>query len=98
MRMGVNSAIYYFEVLDALNRGMGSISLGGTSPVLTDGFSKFNLSLGAKAEELKYINHINRGNISGTKIYCYGNTEKINKQVEEEGYKDFKVLDFKIQF
>ena len=151
MRMGVNGAIYYFVVLDSLNKGMESISIGGSSPVLTDGLTRYKLTLGAKAEDLqyfysqylwlmplkdsqavrnflksnpfvhrikdslyrsifidpseyedrkefiKYIHHISCGNIKGTKIYCFGNTGKIAAWIEEEGYKDFQVLDFMIQ-
>ncbi len=152
LRMGVNGALYYFIVRDSLNKGMESISIGGTSPILTDGLTKYKLSLGAKAEDLKYfysqylwlvplmdttavrsflksnpfinmvkdglyrsifidpseyedknrflkyLHHINCANIKGTTIYCYGNAEKIAAWIEEEGYKDFQVLDFMIRF
>ncbi len=55
MRMGVNGAIFYYNVLNCIKKGIKSINLGGTSPILTDGLTEFKLSLGAKAEDIKYF-------------------------------------------
>jgi hypothetical protein len=148
MRMGVNGAIYYFEVFNCIKKGIKSINIGGTSPVLTDGLTQFKISLGAKAEDLKYfqsqylwfiplkdsiairnilklnplifrmednlyrlicvdpsdyndkeefikyIRHINLGNIKGTRIYCFNDTDKIASWVKEEGYRDIQVMNY----
>jgi hypothetical protein len=55
MRMGVNSAIYFFIVHDCLNKGIDSVSIGGTSSILMDGLTRYKLSLGAEAEDLQYF-------------------------------------------
>ena len=148
MRMGVNGAVYYFEVLNCIKKGIKSINIGGTSPILTDGLTQYKISLGAKAEDIKYfqsqylwfiplrdsiavrnilklnplifrlqdsiyrlifvdpsdynnkeeffnyINHINCGNIKGTKIYCFSDTDKIDSWVKEEGYTDIQVMNY----
>ncbi|UCH13434.1 MAG: hypothetical protein JSV22_09990 [Bacteroidales bacterium] len=55
MRMGVSGAIYYFEVRDCIEKGIESISIGGTSPFITDGLTQFKLSLGGQAEDIKFF-------------------------------------------
>jgi hypothetical protein len=148
LRMGVNGAIYYFEVFNCIQKGIKSINIGGTSPILTDGLTQFKLSLGAKTEDIKYfqgqylwiiplkdsiairnvlklnpliyriedsfyrlifvdptdyndkeefikyINQINCGNIKGTKIYCFNDTDKIALWIKEEGYRDIQVMNY----
>jgi hypothetical protein len=150
MKMGVIGAIYYFEVLNCIEKGMKSICIGGTSPILTDGLTTFKLRLGGKAEDIrnfynqylwliplkdsvairnilksnpfvfriknclyrsifvdpseykikeefiKYINHINCGNIKGTKIYCFGDTDKIAGWIKDEGYQDIQVMNYQL--
>jgi hypothetical protein len=59
MRMGVIGAVYYFELQNAVESGMPSINVGGTSPFLTDGLTKFKLSLGAQAADIKYFIDLN---------------------------------------
>ncbi len=54
MRMGVNGAIYHFVVRNFIKQGIKSINIGGTSPVLSDGLTKYKISLGAKSEDIKY--------------------------------------------
>jgi hypothetical protein len=55
MRMGVSGAIYYFEILNCIKKGIKTINIGGTSPIITDGLTQFKLSLGAKAEDLEFF-------------------------------------------
>ena len=55
LKMGVIGAIYYFEMLHANEEGVKSINVGGTSPILTEGLTKFKLSLGSKAADIKYF-------------------------------------------
>lgn len=55
MRMGVSGAIYYFEVNDCIEKGIKSVSIGGTSPILTDGLTQFKLSLGGQADDIKFF-------------------------------------------
>ena len=146
--MGAIGAIYYFEVHNCIEKGMKSMGIGGTSPILTDGLTTYKLSLGGKAEDIryfngkylwfmplkdsiairnilksnpfifrikdslyrsifvdpseyndkeefiKYINHINCGNIKGTKIYCFNDTDKITSWIKEEGYQDIQVMNY----
>jgi hypothetical protein len=53
MKMGVNGAIFYFDVVNFIKKGIKSINIGGSSPILTDGLTKYKISLGARAEDLK---------------------------------------------
>ena len=55
LRMGVSGAIYYFEVRDCVDKGIKSINIGGTSPIITDGLTQFKLSLGGQAEDIKFF-------------------------------------------
>ncbi len=55
LKMGVIGAIYYFEMLNAREEGIKTINIGGTSPILNDGLTRFKLSLGAKAADIKYF-------------------------------------------
>ena len=150
LRMGVVGAIYYFEMLKANEEGVKTINVGGTSPILNDGLTKFKLSLGAKAADIKYfidlslwfiilkdttavrncltlnpfisreksnlyrtifldtqdyndksefielIKQTTCHNLKGTKIFCIGNNDIITRWVNEEGYKDFQVLNFTV--
>jgi hypothetical protein len=45
-KMGVITALYYFQALEYNRRKIKSINLGGASPVLTDGLTSYKLSLG----------------------------------------------------
>jgi hypothetical protein len=150
MRMGVIGAIYYFELQNAVDSGMPSINVGGTSPFLTDGLTKYKLSLGAQATDIKYFidltlwftllkdsdllrnrlkdnpfiqrikNNLFRvifinpleyeekaefirllrrtdcNNLKGTKIFCFSDPDKITGWINEEGYRNFQVLNFNI--
>jgi hypothetical protein len=55
MKMGVMGAIYYFEVLNCINKGIKSVSIGGTSPILSDGLTRYKLSMGGKAEDISRL-------------------------------------------
>jgi hypothetical protein len=148
LKMGVVGAVYYYRLKNYFEKGVESVNIGGTSPVLSDGLTKYKLSLGAKAEEikyfdeeilwliplkdtlparsilksnpfifrinnefyravfidtqefedknefLKYLNHSYVDNIKETNIFCFDNTSKIKKWIEEEKFKDCKVLHY----
>ncbi len=55
IKMGVIGATYYYEILNCYKKGIKSINIGGSSPIITDGLTKYKLSLGGKAEELRYF-------------------------------------------
>ncbi|MBN2215383.1 MAG: hypothetical protein JW723_14180 [Bacteroidales bacterium] len=58
LKMGVTGAIYYFEMLDSFKKGIKAVNIGGTSPVLTDGLTRFKLRLGAMAEDIKFFDDL----------------------------------------
>jgi hypothetical protein len=55
IKMGVIGAVYYYKILECYNKGIKSINIGGTSPVIADGLTKYKLSMGAKAENIRYF-------------------------------------------
>jgi hypothetical protein len=55
IRMGVIGAVYYYKILECYNKGIKSINIGGTSPLLADGLTRYKLSMGAKAENIRYF-------------------------------------------
>lgn len=54
-RLGVIGALYYFQVIECQHQNIEKLFLGGTSPILTDGLTKFKLALGSEATEAKYF-------------------------------------------
>jgi hypothetical protein len=50
-KLGVIGAIYYFQALDYSQRNIKSVSIGRTSPILTDALTRFKLYLGGMAFE-----------------------------------------------
>jgi hypothetical protein len=55
LRMGVIGALYFFQANEYYKRGIASVNIGGTSPILMDGLTQFKLSLGGK---LAYTNYL----------------------------------------
>lgn len=49
LKMGAIGATYYFTLQECIKNGISKMHMGGTSPILTDGLTKFKLSLGAEA-------------------------------------------------
>jgi hypothetical protein len=50
-KMGVITALYYYQALEYKQRNIKNINMGGTSPILTDGLTIYKLSLGAQLFE-----------------------------------------------
>ncbi|MBN2612165.1 MAG: hypothetical protein JXB00_11460 [Bacteroidales bacterium] len=55
LKMGVAGALYYFTALHCIEKGIDNLNIGGTSPVLTDGLTKFKISLGAEMADTDYL-------------------------------------------
>lgn len=53
LRMGVMGALHYFALKDQKEHEIKRFNLGGTSPLLKDGLTRFKLSLGAKVCEIQ---------------------------------------------
>ena len=54
LRMGVISALYYYVLADLKRNNFKRVNVGGTSPFLKDGLTKYKLSHGAKVSEIPY--------------------------------------------
>ena len=53
LKMGAVGASYYFAIKDYKNHRIPRVNLGGTSPLLTDGLTRFKISLGGKISEFE---------------------------------------------
>lgn len=53
LKMGAIGALYYFVLIDQMEQNVKYINIGGTSPLLKDGLTRFKLSLGAKVGDYK---------------------------------------------
>ncbi len=51
LKMGAISALYYFVLKDQMEHNVKHINIGGTSPLMKDGLTRYKLSLGAKVLE-----------------------------------------------
>lgn len=54
MKMGVIGALYYYALVDHMKNNINRVSIGGTSPLLMDGLTRYKLSLGAKISEMQH--------------------------------------------
>jgi len=76
--MGVIGALYYFALLDYKKQNIRRIEIGGTSPLLKDGLTRFKVNLGAMVSEIKKQNSIKLkmrpfGNSSALKSFLISN-------------------------
>lgn len=53
LKMGAIGALYYFVLKDQMEQNVKYINIGGTSPLLKDGLTRFKLSLGAKVSTIQ---------------------------------------------
>jgi len=55
LRYGVSGALYYFATLEAYKKGYKTIDIGGTSPFLSDGLTRFKSFLNAQIIPHTYL-------------------------------------------
>jgi len=55
LRYGVMGALYYFAILEAQKKGDKTVNVGGTSPFLSDGLTRFKSYLNAKIIPHTYL-------------------------------------------
>lgn len=58
MKKGAVGALYYFALEDHRDNNIKRVNIGGTSPLLKDGLTRFKLSVGAMASEFQYQDSI----------------------------------------
>lgn len=78
MKLGVVGALYYYSLENHHNNNISRVNIGGTSPLLTDGLTKFKLSLGAFVSEIENqdsirLNLIPLTNSSGVEEFLSSN-------------------------